>query len=100
MTLAALRSTTIETVADLLESLGDIPPERIRMRSFPGSATKDDDLAVRANERRLCELVDGVLVEKPLGYVESRLAAEFIYALIEFLRRHNLGTAAGAGAEE
>jgi Uma2 family endonuclease len=96
LTLAALPSTTIETVADLLESLGDIPPERIRMRPFPGSATEDDVLAVRASERRLCELVDGVLVEKPTGNDESRLAAELIFALIEFLRRNNLGTAAGA----
>ncbi len=96
MTLATLPAATIETVADLLESLGDIPPERIRMRRLPGTATEEDVLAIHASERRLCELVDGVLVEKLTGYDESRLGAEFIYALIEFLRRHNLGTAAGA----
>jgi Uma2 family endonuclease len=96
MSLTTLAPVTIETVADLLESLGDIPPERIRMRPPPGSATEDDVLAVHASEKRLCELVDGVLVEKPTGYDESRLAAELIYALVDFLRRHNLGTAAGA----
>jgi hypothetical protein len=62
MSLAALAPVTIETVADLLESLGDIPPERIRMRPLPGTATEDDVLAVHASEKRLCELVDGVLV--------------------------------------
>ncbi len=96
MSLATLAPPTVETVADLLESLGDVPPERIRMRPPPGTATQDDVLAVHASEKRLCELVDGVLVEKPMGYDESRLAAELIYALVEFLRRHNLGTAAGA----
>ena len=96
MSLATLAPVTIETVADLLESLGDIPPERIPMRPPPGTASEDDVLAVHASEKRLCELVDGVLVEKPTGYDESRLAAELIYALVDFLRRHNLGTAAGA----
>ena len=86
---------TIETVADLLESLGDIPPERIRMRPPPGAATEDDVLAVHASEKRLCELVDGVLVEKPMGYDESRLAAELIYAW-SIPSPPNLGTAAGA----
>jgi Uma2 family endonuclease len=96
MSLAIIAPVTIETVADLLESLGDIPPERIRMRPPPGTATEDDVLTVRASEKRLCELVDGVLVEKPTRYDESRLAAELIYSLVDFLRRHNLGTAAGA----
>jgi Uma2 family endonuclease len=87
--------TAVETVADLLESLGDIPPGRVRMHPFPGTATEDDVLAVHAREKRLCELVDGVLVEKPMGYEESRLAVEIIYAIVEFLRRHNLGAVAG-----
>jgi tRNA A37 methylthiotransferase MiaB len=71
MSLAALASVTIETVADLLESLGDIPPERIRMRPLPGTATEDDVLAVHASEKRLCELVDGVLVEKPIEHAQG-----------------------------
>ena len=96
MSLGTLAPVTVETVADLLDSLGNIPPECIRMRPPPGTATEDDVLAVHASEKRLCELVEGVLVEKPRGYDESRLAAELIYALVDFLRRHNLGTAAGA----
>jgi hypothetical protein len=84
MSLAILPPATIETLADLLESLGDIPPERIRMRPLPGTATEEDVLAIHASERRLCELVDGVLVEKGMGYRESLLAA----AMIEILRRY------------
>jgi Uma2 family endonuclease len=84
------------TVADLLESLDDIPPRRIRLRPYPGTATEHDVLAAHARDKRLCELVDGVLVEKPMGYEESRLAFEIGYLLASFLRRHDLGSAAGA----
>ncbi len=95
MSLATIAPPTVETVADLLESLGDIPPERIRMRPPPGTATEDDVIAIHAREKRLCELVDGVLVEKPMGFDESRLAVEIGFILIEFLRQHDLGTVAG-----
>ncbi len=86
----------IATAADLLESLGGIPLERIRMQPPPGTATENDVLAVHASEKRLCELVDGVLVEKVMGFDESRLAMEIGTILVEYLRRHDLGIAAGA----
>jgi Uma2 family endonuclease len=95
MSVATIAPTSLETVADLLESLGDIPPERVRMRPLPGTATEDDVLAILAREKRLCELVDGVLVEKPMGFDESRMASEIIIALGLYLRAHNLGTVAG-----
>ena len=86
----------IATAADLLEALGGIPLERIRMQPPPGTATEDDVLSVHTSEKRLCELVDGVLVEKVMGFDESRLALEIGTILVEFLRRHDLGVAAGA----
>ncbi|MFI5454400.1 MAG: Uma2 family endonuclease [Isosphaerales bacterium] len=95
MSLAMLAPPAFETIADLLESLGDIPPERVRMHPWPGTATEEDVLAIHAREKRLCELVDGVLVEKPMGFDESRLAIEIGYSLVDFLHRHDLGTAAG-----
>jgi Uma2 family endonuclease len=95
MSLATLAPPEFVTLADLLDSLGEIPPERIRMRPPPGTATEDDVVAIHAKEKRLCELVDGVLVEKPKGFDESRLAFELIFVLGEFLRRHELGAAAG-----
>jgi Uma2 family endonuclease len=39
----------------------------------------------------LCELVEGVLVEKAMGYAESILAAFLIEALGAFVRPRNLG---------
>jgi Uma2 family endonuclease len=95
ISMATLGPPTIETLADLLESLGDISPRRIRMQPLPGTATEADVLAAHAVDKRLCEHVDGVLVEKPVGYEESRLASAIIHALIEFLSLHDLGTVAG-----
>jgi Uma2 family endonuclease len=65
------------------------------MRPLPGTATEADVIAIHAREKRLCELVDGVLVEKPMGYEESRLASEIIVVLVIYLRAHDLGTVAG-----
>lgn len=96
MSLATLTPPAVVTMADLLEALGDIPPERIRMRPPPGTATEDDVIEVHAREKRLCELVDGVLVEKPMGYEESRAGLVIGSILEVFLQDHDLGTAAGA----
>ena len=65
-----------ENLAELLERLGQVPPERIRMQPPPGTATEADVLAaLEAPRKRLCELIDGVLVEKAMGYTESVLAS-------------------------
>ncbi|HZY83499.1 MAG TPA: Uma2 family endonuclease [Gemmataceae bacterium] len=83
------------TVADLLEKLGGVPPERVRMKPLPGTATEEDLIAIQDRENRNCELIDGVLVEKPLGYPESALAAWLSYLLQNFLVQHDLGNLAG-----
>src|SRR5882672_10887281 len=81
-----------ENIAELLEQLGDIPPDRVRMRPLPGLATEDDVLkALEAPRKRLCELIDGVLVEKPVGYRESLLASYLIRILGNFAGPQNLG---------
>jgi Uma2 family endonuclease len=80
-----------ETLADLLKRLGDIPPERVRMQPPPGLATEQDLLEAESRTNRLCELVDRVLVEKPMGYYASRLAAVLIGFMETFLRDHDLG---------
>jgi Uma2 family endonuclease len=87
---------TAVTVADLLHQLGDIPPERVRLQPPPGTATEVDVVAVHSREDRLCELVDGVLVEKTMGYYESYIAATLIRLLGTFVVEHDLGIVAGA----
>jgi Uma2 family endonuclease len=85
----------LRTVADLLHDLGDIPPERVLMHPPPGTATEADVLALEWREDRLCELVDGVLVEKGMGYRESVLAAALAGFLRTFVVPRNLGLVSG-----
>jgi Uma2 family endonuclease len=91
----AVRADAV-TLADLLERLGHVPPERIRLHPAPGTATEADVLVRPGGEKRLCELVDGVLVDKPMGYYESLLAALLIRFLGRFLDEHDLGIVLGA----
>lgn len=79
------------TVADVLKQLGDIPPRRVRMNPSPGTATERDLLAVLDHTNRLCELIDGTLVEKPMGILESCLAGDLIRLLGNFVVKHDLG---------
>lgn len=77
--------------ADLLDRLGGIAAERVWSAPAPGTATEDDLLHANDREGRLCELVDGVLVEKAVGFRESLLAGALIEALRGFVRQHGLG---------
>jgi Uma2 family endonuclease len=94
-TATLLPPTSIRTVADLLDRLGGIPPERVRFSPVPGTATEEDVIAIGQRENRWCELVDGVLVEKPMGLRESLLAMWLGAQLIEFVRPRNLGLVSG-----
>lgn len=83
------------TLADVLERLGSVAPERIAAHPSPGSATEADLLSSGGDDDRLYELVDGVLVEKAMGYRESILAAVLIRLLGFYLEDHNLGVVSG-----
>src|SRR5438309_3646410 len=95
MTTPAAAPPVVETLADVVERLGSIPLERIPASPAPGTATEADVLARQGGEKRLYELVDGVLVEKPMGYYESLLAGLLIQILNNFLEQHDLGIALG-----
>jgi Uma2 family endonuclease len=82
-------------MADLLEALGNISPRRVRLRPVPGTATEKDLLDLHTHGDRLYELVDGILVEKVMGYTESSLACHLIKLLGYFLDQHDLGNLAG-----
>jgi Uma2 family endonuclease len=87
----------ILTCADLLHQLGDIPPERVLMSPPPGTATEDHLIQlVDGGSKRLVELVDGVLVEKAMGFNEGVLAGVIIHLMWNFLEDTDLGIAAGA----
>lgn len=84
-----------ETVADLLKRLGDVPPSRVRMVPAPGTATEKDVVRIHDREGRLFELVDGVLVEKGMGFDESRFAMLLVMYLGNFIVQHDLGAFLG-----
>jgi Uma2 family endonuclease len=95
MSARTIKPQQIKTLAELLHRLGDIPPERVRFSPLPGTATVADVLQIEAHEDRLCELVDGVLVEKPMGFTESRIAILLGAALQNFVTEHDLGIITG-----
>jgi Uma2 family endonuclease len=80
-----------KTVKHLLRRLGGIPPERVRLNPLPGTATEADLRRVLDRENVPCELIDGVLVEKPMGAKESILAGRLIRILGAFVHQHKLG---------
>lgn len=84
------------TTADVVARFGDIPFVRVRQQPLPGTATEADVVEVLNREGRLCELVDGTLVEKAVGTRESYLAVLMSHYLLTFILEKNLGVAYGA----
>jgi Uma2 family endonuclease len=82
----------VRTMASLLHDLGDVPPERVRFVPTPGTATIDDLLKP---ENAHCELVDGTLVEKPVGWEETLLGARLVTLISNFVDAHDLGEVNG-----
>lgn len=83
-----------KTLAELLDRIGDVPLDRIRMQPPPGTATPQDALRVTETERP-CELVDGVLVEKAMGNQEARITLILGRYLLEYLDENDIGIAVG-----
>ena len=79
-----------QSLEDVLDSLGNVPLSRIR---FPlGNSTEADvvDILDRG-ESMPCELIDGVLVEKAMGFAESMVAARIVRHLGNFVDPNGLG---------
>jgi Uma2 family endonuclease len=86
-----------ESLADLLEQIGNVPLDRIPLRPPPGTASELDVLTMEQRPRKkLCELVDGVLVEKAMGSKEALLGLWLGHLVWGFLDKHDLGIALGA----
>jgi Uma2 family endonuclease len=84
--------------SELWNALGQVPPERIRMQPPPGTATEEDVIAICESKfGRLCELIDHTLVEKTVGFYESRVAVVLARSLDEFAEAHKFGFVIGEG---
>ena len=79
------------SLADVQKHLGGVPLERIRLFPPPGFATVEDVDFLNAKKDRLCELIDGVLLEKTMGGYESLLAMRIGIALGAFLEKNPIG---------
>lgn len=64
------------TMLDIYQALGEIPLERIRMIPPPGTATEQDLLLNNENGDGLCELIDGILVEKAMECLRRGLQVD------------------------
>jgi Uma2 family endonuclease len=82
--------------AEWLRAFGGVPLERIIFDPWPGTATEADLLLFVERDKRLCELIDGTLVEKPVGYWEGVIAGYLITALNMFVLPRRLGAVSGA----
>jgi Uma2 family endonuclease len=90
-----MMKTPPPTVADVLRKLGGISPERIGLPV--GTATEEDVIRhLDAADKRMYELVDGILVEKDMGMVESRIAGNVMRHLGNYLDDHDFGFTFGA----
>ncbi len=84
------------TVADLHRKFGPIAFERIRQDPPPGCATVADVDRLNNHENRLYELVDGILVEKTVGFEEAYIGGTIFRLIREFVTQHALGLACPA----
>ncbi len=85
-----IRTNGWRTIADVLDDLG-VGPERIRLKPAPGKATEADLIRIQDREKRRCELVHGILVEKMMGAPQSCLASDLDFALRLYLRENDIG---------
>ncbi|MEQ1828847.1 MAG: Uma2 family endonuclease [Pirellula sp.] len=84
------------TLEHQLQELGDIPANRVLQHPSPGTATLDDLMRVNESSKHLCELVDGTLVEKAVGYKQSVVAMTIGRILGSFVSMNKLGLISGA----
>lgn len=83
------------TAEEWLRSLGNVPLQRIVFDPPPGTASLSDVIRLAHQENRGVELVNGTLVEKPVGLRESVIASRIIRRLSNIVEPNNLGFVSG-----
>src|SRR5439155_5993502 len=87
--------TAYPTLAGIWIRAGQVPLDRILMKPAPGTATEDDAADSRQKLELNCELVNGILVAKTMGWYESQIALALSYFLHQYLEKHPIGVIAG-----
>ncbi len=83
------------TLADVQAQLFNLPAGRLYVFPAPGSASLQDCEDTKDSLGVVCELYDGVLVGKSMGYLEGRLAQIISHFLETYLDTHPLGITNG-----
>jgi Uma2 family endonuclease len=83
------------TADELAARVGPVPLSRIRNEPWPGDATEADVERIRRTESVLCELLDGVLVEKAVSDMSAFLAMALGRLLGNFVAPRQLGWTIG-----
>jgi Uma2 family endonuclease len=96
----AIRATAkkFEMMNELLERLGGISPDRICLNPPPGTATENDLIRLQKKHGRLFELVEGTLVEKPVGLDQAFVGGNLFGPLWNYVQAHPIGRVYGADA--
>jgi Uma2 family endonuclease len=84
-----------DNLAEFLHALGDISPHRVLLDPPPGTATEQDMLLLVERDKRMVELIDGTLVEKGVGSIESIIATSIATAISNFIKPRKIGIVAG-----
>lgn len=91
-----MNAAITSTMAERITELGGIAPQRIRLEPAPGTATIEDLAHYNATHSPLCELIDGTLVEKAVGYKSSLVAMTIGRIIGNFVVPRKLGVISGA----
>ncbi|RIK85530.1 MAG: Uma2 family endonuclease [Planctomycetota bacterium] len=87
------------SLADLQDYLGGVALERILVYPPPGLATVEHALWLDDHEDRVCELIDGILVEKPVGLYESVIATLLASLISDYLKNNPRGIVSGEAGQ-
>ena len=79
------------SMADFLEVVGQYFAKAHLDEQVAWAADEGDLLAVLEHENKQCELIDGVLVEKAMGFLEGLLASDLVTAISNFVNPRDLG---------
>jgi Uma2 family endonuclease len=85
----AAATLEIKPLSQIVSDLGNVPLERVHLPQ-PWREIEEHDW-LRLPDRQRYELVDGILVEKPMGFYETRVGFILGIFLEEFARAHALG---------
>ncbi len=95
-TTTVMNMATPANLEEFLAELGGIDARRVVNEPTPGTADLDSLAKANGTGKRLCELINGTLVEKAMGYEASIVAAVIARILGMFVAQHRLGLVSGA----